>query len=95
MGSEKTGHFHFITGRWQHSYQNKTCVRNSNRFLSQVLLSIVLVWTLCAILTVSDAFQTGSPARTDNKINILYEAPWFRFPSPVNSSKRKVLHNLK
>ncbi|XP_046640676.1 solute carrier family 23 member 1-like [Daphnia pulicaria] len=50
--------------------------------LLPVLLSIVLVWTLCAILTVSDAFQTGSPARTDNKINILYEAPWFRFPYP-------------
>jgi len=95
MGSEKTGHFYFTTGRWQYLYKNKTAVRNSNRFLSQVLLSIVLVWTLCAILTVSDAFQTGSPARTDNKINILYEAPWFRFPSPVNSSKRKVLHNLK
>ena len=82
MGSEKIGYFYFTTGRWQYLYQNKTDVRNSNRFLSQVLLSIVLVWTLCAILTVSDAFQTGSPARTDNKINILYEAPWFRFPYP-------------
>ncbi|XP_057376803.1 solute carrier family 23 member 1-like [Daphnia carinata] len=50
--------------------------------LLPVLLSIVLVWTLCAILTASGALELGSPARTDNKINILLEAPWFRFPYP-------------
>jgi hypothetical protein len=67
-------------------------VTKQNKFQNSKL-SIVLVWTLCAILTVSDAFQTGSPARTDNKINILYEAPWFRFPYPCNDKRTiKITH---
>lgn len=54
-------------------------------FYGQVLLSIVIVWSLCAILTVGEALEVGNPARTDNKINILLEAPWFRFPYPCNN----------
>ena len=49
---------------------------------NKVLLSIVLVWTLCAVLTAGGALPEASPARTDNKINILLEAPWFRIPYP-------------
>ena len=50
--------------------------------LLPVLLTIVFMWTLCAILTVTEALEPGSAARTDIKIRILNEAPWFRFPYP-------------
>lgn len=51
-----------------------------------MLLSIVITWLLCGILTVSDALPPGNPARTDNKIRIIYEAPWFRIPYPCEYS---------
>ncbi|OXA62597.1 solute carrier family 23 member 2 [Folsomia candida] len=47
-----------------------------------VLLALILVWGVTAILTVSDALPKGDPARTDYKIKILDQAPWFRVPYP-------------
>lgn len=49
---------------------------------SQVLLTIAIMWAICGILTITDTLPIGHPARTDVKIKILSNAPWFRVPYP-------------
>ncbi|KAF9823639.1 hypothetical protein SFRURICE_009184 [Spodoptera frugiperda] len=50
--------------------------------LFPVLLTIAIMWALCAILTVTGVFPPEHPARTDVKLNIIEDAPWFRVPYP-------------
>ncbi|XP_077285299.1 solute carrier family 23 member 2 isoform X2 [Arctopsyche grandis] len=50
--------------------------------LFPVLLTILLMWGLCLLLTLIDYLPVGHPARTDVKITIIQDAPWFRFPYP-------------
>uniref|UniRef100_A0A2H1VRE4 SFRICE_007116 n=1 Tax=Spodoptera frugiperda TaxID=7108 RepID=A0A2H1VRE4_SPOFR len=50
--------------------------------LFPVLLTIAIMWALCAILTVTGVFPPEHPARTDVKLNIIEVAPWFRVPYP-------------
>ncbi|XP_026729142.1 solute carrier family 23 member 2 isoform X1 [Trichoplusia ni] len=50
--------------------------------LFPVLLTIVIMWALCGILTVTGVFPPEHPARTDVKLNIIEDAPWFRVPYP-------------
>ncbi|XP_044732390.1 solute carrier family 23 member 1 [Chrysoperla carnea] len=50
--------------------------------LFPVLLTIIIMWGLCAILTVTDVLPPGHPARTDVKLRILQDSPWFRVPYP-------------
>ncbi|KAL0893409.1 hypothetical protein ABMA27_014996 [Loxostege sticticalis] len=50
--------------------------------LFPVLLTIVIMWAICAILTATEALPANHPARTDVKINIIEDAPWFRIPYP-------------
>lgn len=40
------------------------------------------MWIICAIVTVTDALPPGHPGRTDTKIKIISDSPWFRFPYP-------------
>ncbi|XP_073423613.1 solute carrier family 23 member 1-like isoform X3 [Dendrobates tinctorius] len=52
-----------------------------------VLLGISISWLICYILTVTNVFPTkpetyGYFARTDVKGDVLFRAPWFRFPYP-------------
>nr|CAD7590799.1 unnamed protein product [Timema genevievae] len=49
---------------------------------AMVLLTIMLMWGICGLLTVTDYLPLGHAARTDVKISILEESPWFRFPYP-------------
>ena len=49
---------------------------------SQVLFAVIISWLLCVILTASGAFEENHPVRTDTKVSILREAPWFRIPFP-------------
>ena len=64
------------------------------------MLSIIISWTLCAILTVSGAVEPDSPVRTDSKLHILHDAPWFRVPYPctyflkIILLKQKTLNNV-
>nr|XP_022290099.1 solute carrier family 23 member 2-like isoform X1 [Crassostrea virginica] len=56
--------------------------------LFPVVLAIAVVWLFSFILTESGAFPTNSTdpaykARTDSRINILYESSWFQFPLPL------------
>ncbi|GBM76736.1 Solute carrier family 23 member 1 [Araneus ventricosus] len=50
--------------------------------LFPVLLTIVLSWSFCAILTATNVLQEGSPARTDLRLSALENSPWFRLPYP-------------
>lgn len=55
--------------------------------LFPVLLAMIVSWVICVILTVSGALtdekgEWGYNARTDIKIDVLYESDWFRFPWP-------------
>lgn len=40
------------------------------------------MWIICGILTITNTLPVGHPARTDVKINILENSPWFRIPYP-------------
>ena len=58
--------------------------------LFPVLLTIVVVWGFCAILTVAGALDTPdgevrNAARTDLKFGLVKRANWFRFPYPCKS----------
>ncbi|KFM74638.1 Solute carrier family 23 member 2, partial [Stegodyphus mimosarum] len=46
--------------------------------LFPVILSILLAWSLCAILTCTNVLPADNPARTDTRLNVLRESPWFR-----------------
>ncbi|XP_015121949.1 solute carrier family 23 member 2 isoform X1 [Diachasma alloeum] len=50
--------------------------------LFPVLLTIVVMWIICGILTVTDTLPFGHPGRTDTKIRIISDSPWFRVPYP-------------
>ncbi|CAH0397742.1 unnamed protein product [Chilo suppressalis] len=50
--------------------------------LFPVLLTIAIMWAVCGILTVTEVFPPEHPARTDIKLNIVQDAPWFRVPYP-------------
>jgi len=50
----------------------------------QVLLTITIMWILCALFTMYDYFPIGHPARTDVKIRIIGDSSWFRVPYPGN-----------
>ncbi|XP_059051571.1 solute carrier family 23 member 2 [Achroia grisella] len=50
--------------------------------LFPVLLTIMIMWVICGILTATDVFPHGHPVRTDLKVNIIEDAPWFRIPYP-------------
>ena len=50
--------------------------------LFPVLLTIIFMWIICVILTVTDALPLGHPARADTKLKIISQSPWFRVPYP-------------
>ncbi|XP_063825180.1 solute carrier family 23 member 2 isoform X1 [Ostrinia nubilalis] len=50
--------------------------------LFPVLLTIVIMWAICGILTATGTLPPHHSARTDVKINIIEDAPWFRVPYP-------------
>lgn len=50
--------------------------------LFPVLLSISIMWALCFVLTLTNILEEGSQARTDVRLEVLTDAPWFRIPYP-------------
>lgn len=40
------------------------------------------MWGICIILTVTNVFPEGHPARTDVRMRVLQDAPWFYVPYP-------------
>jgi nucleobase transporter 1/2 len=62
--------------------KNKTPFLQEALLFFQVLLTVMLMWGLCGLLTVSGHLPEEHPARTDYKIKIIEDAPWFRIPYP-------------
>ncbi|KAL1458368.1 hypothetical protein WDU94_008525 [Cyamophila willieti] len=50
--------------------------------LFPVLLTIMIMWGVCGLLTLYDVLPKGHPARTDVKLRILEDSSWFRVPYP-------------
>lgn len=50
--------------------------------LFPVLLGIAIMWIICGVLTATNVLVPGDPARTDARIRVLTDAPWFRIPYP-------------
>ncbi|KAH8307696.1 hypothetical protein KR044_009511, partial [Drosophila immigrans] len=50
--------------------------------LFPVLLTIIIMWGLCGILTATDVFPPLHPSRTDVRLNVLTSAKWFYVPYP-------------
>ncbi|KAF2354585.1 Xanthine/uracil/vitamin C permease, partial [Trinorchestia longiramus] len=50
--------------------------------LIPVVLAVGISWTVCWILTYMDALAADDHARTDNRLIVVSEAPWFRVPYP-------------
>lgn len=50
--------------------------------LFPVLLTIIIMWGLCGILTATDVFPPSHPSRTDVRLNVLTSAKWFYVPYP-------------
>eukprot|EP00090_Calanus_glacialis_P008365 TRINITY_DN16685_c0_g1_i3.p1 TRINITY_DN16685_c0_g1~~TRINITY_DN16685_c0_g1_i3.p1 ORF type:complete len:575 (-),score=125.95 TRINITY_DN16685_c0_g1_i3:271-1995(-) len=50
--------------------------------LFPILITILVMWGFCAILTVSGAISEDNGARTDRNLELVYKAAWFRFPYP-------------
>ena len=53
----------------------------------QVLITVLFMWGLSAILTLTDVFGPNDEARTDKNLDLLRNADWFRVPYPCK-------HNL-
>ncbi|XP_063682846.1 solute carrier family 23 member 1-like isoform X2 [Bolinopsis microptera] len=47
-----------------------------------IILSLIIVWALCGILTATDTFAEGNPARVTDLKKRIDEASWFYFPYP-------------
>ncbi|XP_065338002.1 solute carrier family 23 member 1 [Cloeon dipterum] len=47
-----------------------------------VLTAMVVMWVICGLLTATGLLPEENLARTDSKLKILHEAPWFNFPYP-------------
>ena len=54
----------------------------ANLFKPQVILAIFTAWSVSAIITMAGGFPEDSPARTDQRISVVYEAEWIRVPYP-------------
>ena len=47
-----------------------------------VLLTIIIMWAVCAILTATDTFEIDDGARTDLNIEIIERIDWIKLPYP-------------
>lgn len=58
--------------------------------LLPIVIAVAIVWLFSFVLTVTDVFPnnstvTGYKARTDSKLEIMTESPWFTLPLPCMS----------
>uniref|UniRef100_A0A8R1DEM7 Solute carrier family 23 member 1 n=1 Tax=Caenorhabditis japonica TaxID=281687 RepID=A0A8R1DEM7_CAEJA len=72
---------------WYYSTQKKQMVATRIRLFGQFpyLLSMLLVWLICFIMTITDFEPYNGAARTDNNVTmmVLRESPWFQVPMPL------------
>ena len=54
-------------------------------FLFQIIIGIAIVWSVAAILTVTNVLPPGRKDRTDYKLYALHNANWLNVPYPGKS----------
>ena len=54
------------------------------------MISLALVWGLCAILTATDTLPKGDPARVTNLTTAIDAAKWFYFPYPGKERRNRI-----
>lgn len=59
----------------------------------QVMLTVIIMWGICGILTLTEYLPEEHPARTDLKLKIVEDSPWFRIPYPGKRSWQKQHRN--
>ncbi|XGW31026.1 hypothetical protein V3C99_009746 [Haemonchus contortus] len=69
-----------------YSFKKKRTITTRIRLFGQFpyLLSILLVWFVCYLMTITDFEPVGGQARTDKNVTmvVLRESPWFQVPFP-------------
>ncbi|WKY05032.1 hypothetical protein Q1695_005777 [Nippostrongylus brasiliensis] len=69
-----------------YSFKKKRIISTKVRLFGQFpyLLSILLVWFICYLMTITDIEPPGGQARTDKNVTmmVLRESPWFQVPFP-------------
>ncbi|VDO55764.1 unnamed protein product [Haemonchus placei] len=69
-----------------YSFKKKRTITTRIRLFGQFpyLLSILLVWFVCYLMTITDFEPVGGQARTDKNVTmvVLRESPWFQVPLP-------------
>ena len=50
--------------------------------LFPVLLTIMIMWVICVILTVTDVLEEGDLARADANLDLIRDIEWVRIPWP-------------
>uniref|UniRef100_A0A1I7SZK2 Sulfate_transp domain-containing protein n=1 Tax=Caenorhabditis tropicalis TaxID=1561998 RepID=A0A1I7SZK2_9PELO len=79
---------------YYYSFKKKQIVSTRIRLFGQFpyLLSMLLVWFICFIMTITDLEPYNGAARTDNNVTmtILRESPWFQIPLPLPFGMPKI-----
>ncbi|CAO4373300.1 unnamed protein product [Caenorhabditis nigoni] len=77
-----------------YSTKKKQIVTTRIRLFGQFpyLLSMLLVWFICFVMTITDLEPYNGAARTDNNVTmmVLRESPWFQIPLPLPFGMPKV-----
>ena len=54
----------------------------------QIIISLIIVWSLCGILTATDTLPEDDPARVTDLKKKIDETAWFYFPYPGKYEQR-------
>ncbi|ULT94299.1 hypothetical protein L3Y34_003642 [Caenorhabditis briggsae] len=77
-----------------YSTKKKQIVTTRIRLFGQFpyLLSMLLVWFICFVMTIADLEPYNGAARTDNNVTmmVLRESPWFQIPLPLPFGMPKI-----
>ena len=55
--------------------------------LFPVLLTILVMWLVCVVLTITDVLPEGDFARADANLDLIKKVNWFRIPYPCTYEK--------
>ncbi|KJH42358.1 putative permease [Dictyocaulus viviparus] len=77
---------HVIISIPYYSFNKKRFITTKTRLFGQFpyLMSILFVWFICYLLTITGAEPVGGQARTDKNLTmaVLRKSPWFQIPYP-------------
>ena len=58
--------------------------------LFPVLLTILVMWLVCVVLTMTDVLPEGDFARADANLDLIKKVKWFRIPYPCKCATMKI-----